>query len=124
MQTYETTIAIKVTQIKSGKTNVRIRREREKNLVELTVDNSMFQTREVTSFCNMKLNCQTSLMKPQNEKSHPRKHDLSQGSDSNFCQFYGTGSPFNLSKPLWSALGREGKGIWREDEGWPLEFFD
>ena len=32
-----------------------------------------------------------------------------QGSDSNFCQFYGTGSPFNLSEPLWSALGRGGE---------------
>ena len=46
-----------------------------------------------------------------------------EGSDGNFCQFYGTGSPFNLSKPLWSALGRGGKGIWTEDEGWPLGFF-
>ena len=35
----------------------------------------------------------------------------------------GTASPFNLSKPLWSALGRGGKGIWTEDEGWPLGFF-
>ena len=111
MQTYETTIAIKVTQIRRAKINVRIRRERENNLVELTVDNSMWQTRKLASFCNMKLNCQTSLMKPQNEKCHPRKHDLSSRSDSNFCQFYGTGSPFNLSKPLWSALGRGGKGI-------------
>ena len=67
MQTYETTIAVKVTRIRSAKINVRIRRERENNLVELTVDN----------FCNMKLNHQTSLMKPQNEKCHPRKHDLS-----------------------------------------------
>ena len=67
MQTYETTIAIKVTRIRSAKINVRIRRERENNVVELTVDN----------FCNMKLNRQTSLMKPQNEKCHPRKHDLS-----------------------------------------------